>query len=261
MEPTPQASSPAIPIAIVAGFALIAVAVFFTGSRTASAPPTGNQASATESTEPRPVDATDYVRGNPNAPIMMVEYSDYDCPFCKQFHVTMNQIMDEFGVTGRVAWTYRQFPLKELHPNSPSISEAALCVGDLAGNDAFWQFTDEIFNDRSIEEFTNVTKLPRYAAEAGVDEAAYLECLNSDRMQERLESDLRSGFNAGARSTPYTVVMVGNQQFVISGAQPYETVHGIISNLIDQLDGDFDVDAVEEIPEVPRNSQGLPIVE
>lgn len=261
MEPTSKPSSPAIPIAIVAGFALIAVAIFFTGGRAASTAPEANQANATDSTEPRPVDETDYIRGNPNAPIMMVEYSDYDCPFCKQFHITMNQIMDEYGVTGRVAWTYRQFPLKELHPNSPGISEAALCVGDIGGNDAFWDFTDEIFNDRSAEEFTNVTKLPRYAAEAGVDEAAYVECLNSGRMQERLESDLRSGFNAGARSTPYTVVMVGNQQFVISGAQPYTTVRDIVSNLIDQLDGDFDIDAVEGTTDVPRNSQGLPIVE
>lgn len=261
MEPSTQKTSPTIPIAIVCGFALIALAIFFTSGR-AEAPTTNERTAAqSENSTPRPVDETDYIRGNPNAPIMMVEYSDYDCPFCKQYHATMQQIMDEYGVTGKVAWTYRQFPLQELHPNAPRISEAALCVGDIGGTTAFWDFSDRVFEDRDVDEFTNVTKLPRYAVDAGVSEADYVACLNEGRMQERLESDMRSAINAGANSTPYTVVMVGNQQFVISGAQPYETVKGIVENLIDQLDGNFDPDAVEERGEVPTNSQGMPILE
>lgn len=246
MEPdiqTQEQNSIAIPIAIIIGFAMIAVAIFFTsGSRT---PETGVTSSDTEQTlQPkntvRPVSEDDYILGNPNAPIVMIEYSDYDCPFCKQFHVTMKQILDEYGVTGRLAWVYRQFPLVDLHPNAPAISEAALCVGDLGGNSAFWTFSDIIFESREETDFTNITKLPEFAVAAGVDRMEFMDCVTSDRMLDTLKSDMSSGLAAGANGTPYTVIQVGNQQAVINGAQPYDVVKGIVENLFDQLDGTFE---------------------
>lgn len=241
MEPTTEESSPAIPIAIIGGFAMIALAIFFTnqaGGRPNTDSTQGEQTQQ-ESTA-RLVDETDYIRGNPNAPIMIVEYSDYDCPFCKQYHETMNRVIDEFGISGRVAWTYRQFPLAQLHPNSPKISEAALCVGDIGGNDAFWSFSDLIFESRSVDEPTNVTKLPQYAEKSGISEDDYIACMTDGRMRDTVVASIEDGFNSGARGTPYTVLTVGDQEAVISGAQPYEVVRGIIENLIEQLDGTFD---------------------
>ncbi|MCA9357488.1 thioredoxin domain-containing protein [Candidatus Nomurabacteria bacterium] len=261
MEPTTQKSSSAIPIAIVFGFAMIAIAIFFTSNNSnTSIKTTDTEDEVVADNTPSPVTNKDYIKGNPNAPILMVEYSDYDCPFCKSYHETMHQIMDEYGVDGRLAWVYRQYPLAELHPNSPKISEAALCVGDIGGNDAFWKFTDIIFDKRDIKEQTNVTKLPQYAEEAGVSKEEYLSCVKSGRVQEKLTVNLKDGFNSGARGTPYTVLIVGNQQAVISGAQPYDTVKGIVQNLVDQLDGTFDPDAVE-VPETKTNSEGVPILE
>ena len=109
MQPNSSKSSAVVPLAIVVGFGLIALAIYFGGGRSApeSQPVTGENAerSASASDERdniRPIDETDYIRGNPNAPIMIVEYSDYDCPFCKAFHQTMRQIMDEYGATGQV---------------------------------------------------------------------------------------------------------------------------------------------------------------
>ena len=261
MEPTQPQSSPAVPVAIICGFAMIAIAIYFT-NQNQPAQPAAVADSAEEQSEgvPRAVDDTDYILGNPNAPILMVEYSDYDCPFCKQYHNTMQQIMDEFGVTGRVAWVYRQFPLGQLHPNSPRVSEAAFCVGELGGNDAFWNFTDQIFEERQPDEPTNVTKLLQYAQDSGIDGNAYVECMESGRHQQTVEDSIRDGFNAGARGTPYTVLIVGNQQAVISGAQPYETVKGIVENLVQQLDGTFDVNTPVET-EVPTNEVGVPVLE
>lgn len=263
MEPSTQPSSPAIPIAIISGFAMIAIAIFFTSggdSAPNNATSSANETeSAEESSTPRAVTEADYIRGNPNAPILMIEYSDYDCPFCQQYHNTMNQIMDEYGVTGRVAWVYRQFPLAQLHPNAPRISEAALCVGDIAGEDAFWQFSDLIFEERDASEPTNVTRLPQYAESVGVDRDEYISCMNDQRMRPRLEQEMRDGFNAGARGTPYTVLIVGDQQAVINGAQPYETVKGIVENLLEQLDGTFDTETTEP-SEVPTTETGVPIL-
>jgi protein-disulfide isomerase len=264
MEPSQQNSSPIIPIAIICGFAMIANAIFFTnqGSGTNPEPSQAEGETADEFTDgvARSVDESDYILGNPNAPIVMIEYSDYDCPFCKQYHQTMHQIMDEYGVTGRIAWVYRQFPLAELHPNSPRISEAALCVGDIAGNDAFWTFTDLVFEERDLNEPTNVTKLTDYADQSGVDTALYAACMNEGRMEQAVEYSIRDGYDAGARGTPYTILLVGNQQAVINGAQPYTVVKGIVENLIDQLDGNFDA-TTAETGEIPTNQQGLPVLD
>lgn len=251
MEPSSTASKshPAIPIAIVLGFTMIAIAIFFTGERKADAPAAVTTASSTTlSSTPRQIDGSDYIKGNPNAPILMIEYSDYDCPFCKQYHETLNRIMDEYGVTGRVAWVYRQFPIGQLHPNSPKISEAALCVGDIGGNDAFWKFSESVFSKREIDEPTNTLNLPEYAVEAGVKKEEYISCLESRRMEGAVKKSVEDAFNIGARGTPYTVLMVGNEQAVINGAQSYETVRGIIENLLKQLDGNFTPPAQTETP-------------
>ncbi|MFW6210120.1 MAG: DsbA family protein [Patescibacteria group bacterium] len=260
-QPTPD-TSPAVPIAIIAGFAMIAIAIFFT-SRTGPAPTTPpTQSDAPTADAPRAIDDSDYIRGYPNAPIVLIEYSDYECPFCKQFHNTMKQIMDEYGVTGRLAWVYRQFPVPQLHPNSPKISEAALCVGDIGGNDAFWEFSDRIYEERDIDEPTNVTKLPEYAEAAGVSQTDYIECMDSGRMEQAVTDSMEDGFTAGVRGTPYTILMVGNQQAVISGAQPYDTVKGIVENLIAQLDGNVDPSQADiDTENLPRNPQGTPLLE
>lgn len=267
MEPNQSTGSPAVPIAIIVGFAMIALAIFVTNRGSEPAPAAVTQVDESEASEeatgvPRPVTEDDYILGNPNAPIVMIEYSDYDCPFCKQFHNTMHQIMDEYGVTGRVAWVYRQFPLAQLHPNSPRVSEAALCVGDIGGNSAFWNFSDQVFEEREIDEATNVTKLLEYAEDAGVSADDYLACMEEGRMADAVEASIRDGFNAGARGTPYTVLLVGNQQAVINGAQPYESVKAIVSNLIEQLDGEVDVDSsnASTSTPVPTNENGAPIL-
>ncbi len=245
MEPTPQtntASSLAIPIAIVAGFGLIALAIYFSGigNGTAPAPSQLPAPSPTETTTTagkiRPVDKTDYIKGNPNAPILIVEYSDYDCPFCKNFHETMTRIMDEYGVGGKVAWVYRQFPLAQLHPNAERISQAALCVGELGGNDAFWKYSDLIFAERNINEPTNITKLPEYAVEAGVSKEALVACLESGKHRETVNNSLRDGAQAGIQGTPQSFVIVGNQMAQIEGAQPYAVVKQIIDNLLGQIE-------------------------
>ncbi len=243
MEPKSNNSSIAIPIAIVIGFALIALAIYFSGmggssSQAGVAINNAQQPTATEELKPiRPVDSTDYIKGNPNAPILIVEYSDYDCPYCKSFHTTMNQIMNEYGVNGKVAWVYRQFPIAQLHPNAPRISEAALCVGDIGGNDAFWKFSDLVFQERNINEATNISKLPEYAVSAGVKKEDFMACLESGKMKSAVEASYKDGVAAGIQGTPNSFVLIGNQRAPIEGAQPYEVVKQIVENLIGQLEG------------------------
>jgi len=239
MEPTQQNSSLVVPIAIIIGFTLIALAIYFSGigRQTVVSDVKSNPNTNTPVSEIRVVDESDYILGNPNAPILLVVYSDYDCSFCKRYHETMKQIMDEYGVNGKVAWVYRQFPIAQLHPNSPRISEAALCVGEAGGNRAFWKFSDTVFAERNINESTNMTKLVDFAVEAGVDRDTYETCVRSGRHQQRIAESLMDGYEAGVTGVPHSFVIVGNQKQSIIGAEPYPVMKGIIENLIKQLEG------------------------
>jgi len=87
----------------------------------------------------------DHTNGNADARIQIVEYSDFDCPFCGRFHETMNQVMAKYGESGDVAWTYRHFPLEQIHPQAKAKAVASECVADLGGNDKFWEFSNIMF--------------------------------------------------------------------------------------------------------------------
>lgn len=237
--PPQQTQSYTLPIAIVLGFGMIAFAIYATQSPSPAsqgAASSGAQAERGTSTIP-PVNETDFIRGNPNAPIVLIEYSDYDCPFCKSFHDTMNRIMEEYGRTGQVAWVYRHFPLTQLHPNAARIAEAAECVGDLAGNDAFWQFSDLVYDSRSSNQPTDMSLLPVLATQVGVESGQFQACVSSGQFTDRVQAQYDEAFAAGARGTPYTVVMVGGQQATISGAQPYSAIRQVIEDILSQLQG------------------------
>jgi protein-disulfide isomerase len=238
--PEQKSQSLAIPIAILFGFGLIAAAIFFSGKST-EAPVVIPDLQAEQQQGSldaiNPVSENDHIRGNPNAPIVLVEYSDYDCPFCKNFHETMEQIMEEYGEDGRVAWVYRHFPLEQLHPNAPRIAQSAECVAKLGGNDAFWEFSDLIFGERETNAQTNPVLIPGFAEASGVELGAFNACLESGETKGEVEEDFTNAIAIGGRGTPHTIVMVGDQLAPINGAQPYEVVKQMIDNLITQLDG------------------------
>ncbi len=93
-----------------------------------------------------PVTEDDHLKGNANASVTIIEYSDYDCPFCSRFHMSMNSVVAK---DADLAWVYRHMPLEQLHPNAPAIARAAECVAELGGDEAFWTFTDGYFEATS----------------------------------------------------------------------------------------------------------------
>lgn len=94
-----------------------------------------------------PVTASDHILGDINADILIVEYSDLECPYCARFHTTVKDIIAQYGT--KVAWVYRHFPLDGIHPNARAKAEASECVASLGGNDAFWKYVDGTFDATS----------------------------------------------------------------------------------------------------------------
>jgi protein-disulfide isomerase len=138
-------SSINLPSAIIIAGAIIAIAIIYVKKPvTNTIIPTDNQ-QVSNKINLEPVTAKDHILGNPNAPIKIVEYSDPSCPYCKTFNSTMNQIMDKYGPSGKVAWVYRSIPLDTpdangnvLHPNARNESQAIECADILGGNEKFW---------------------------------------------------------------------------------------------------------------------------
>lgn len=234
-----------IPVAIVIAAGLIATAIYFSGGGGGPAA-TGQNNQQSDQTTPEvsvePIQEDDHIRGNPNAPIVLVEYSDFECPFCKRFHDTMNRLISEYGPEGDLAWVYRHLPLESLHPNAPLIAQASECVAEQTGTEGFWTFADLIFDERSVTELTNPERLPEFAETAGADPQEFQQCLDSGKYQEEVEASFDEAIaaNGGAQGlgTPFTLVFVGDEYVgPISGAQPYEVVKRNIDTILAQIRG------------------------
>ena len=216
----------AVPIAIVAGGIIVAVAVFMSMAQPA---PTDGSKGKPELV--RAVDTTDHILGNPAAPIKIIEYSDYYCEFCKNFDDTMHQLIANEGAGGKVAWVYRHFPLTEIHPNAFKAARAAECAAQAGGNDAFWKFSASLFKNQP----TDPSKFGALASEAGIAGDAFSSCYSgsSTDIDARIQSDRKNVVDMGARGTPFSVLLVeGSAPVVLDGAYSYEALKQIIEQAI-----------------------------
>lgn len=215
-----------IPLAVIVAGALIGGAVFFK-DRAPSVPSNGDTPSG--AIDVAPISTDDHVLGNPNADVVLITFSDIDCPFCKTFDATMRQIMDVYGKDGRVAWVYRQFPLDSLHPDARTKAESTECVASLAGNEAFWTYIGLLFTT----ENETVAGLGDIAVQAGVDKVAFEKCLSDGTFKQAVADDVAAAMKAGGRGTPYTVI-VGKDGTTapLSGALPYAQVEETLKTFL-----------------------------
>jgi protein-disulfide isomerase len=154
----------------------------------------------------RPSADRDHIRGNPDAKISLIEYSDFECPFCKRFHDTPKKLLETHG--DQVNWIYRHFPLSFHNPNAQKEAEASECVAEIGGPDKFWLFTDAIYDrTRSGGKGFAIDKLAPLVTELGLDGNAFQECLDSGRKAERVAEDLKEGASIGISGTPGSVLL------------------------------------------------------
>lgn len=188
-----------VPAAIIIAGALIAWGVFSNGDSIQT--PTENN--PTEATiEMMNVSSDDHILGNPDAEVVIVEYSDLECPFCKVFHFTTKRLMEDFGKDGKLAIVFRQFPLEQLHPKAEQEAIATECAAELGGNDVFWAYLDELFTNTPSNNGLDLALLPTFAETVGLDKAEFEACLVDPAMAERVGADYQDGLNAGVLGTP-----------------------------------------------------------
>lgn len=113
----------------------------------------------------KPISDQDHILGNPDAPVKVVEFADTECPFCKRFHPTMHQVIQEYGRSGQVAWVYRHFPIDEIHSKARKEATALECANELGGNTTFWQYTDRLYEITPSNNNLDLNELSRIAME------------------------------------------------------------------------------------------------
>ncbi len=179
-----------------------------------------------------PVGEGDYIRGNKNAKIALIEYSDTECPFCKTFHETAKNAIKEYE--GNLMWVYRHFPLDTLHPKARKQAEALECAGKLGGNDSFWKLLDKIFEVTPANNGLDNNTLPDLAKSVGLNKTTFKTCLDSGETADKVEADYQSGIKAGVRGTPGNILLdtqTGKAR-VIPGAVPYQQLKQAIDEML-----------------------------
>ncbi len=163
------------------------------------------------------------VRGSESARITIVEWSDFECPFCKQVVPTLEQVLDEYPDDVRLA--FRHFPLTRIHANAQGAAEAAVCAQDLG---AFWEFHDLMFEE---QEALTADDLKDKAARAGLDAEEFAACLERDDLAERVAADRRAGAALGVSGTP--ALFVNGRP--LEGAATYEQLVEVIQDELELM--------------------------
>lgn len=155
-------------------------------------------------------------RGPVDAPVVVVEFSDFECPYCRQTYPVLEQI--EAAYPGQIRFVYRQFPLRDIHPRAQKAAEASLCADEQG---QFWPMHELLFAD-PIE--LEVASLKVKAEALGMDRQVFDSCLDSGKYEDRVALEIREGFRLGVNGTP-TVIINGRP---LTGAQPYEAYAAVI---------------------------------
>lgn len=173
--------------------------------------------------------ATAYSKGDPDAPVTIIEFSDYQCPFCKQFADTTLPEIERYIENGQVRLVFVDFPL-QIHPQAPAAARAARCAADQGQSEAYWNMHDVLF--ASQRDWSGVQEpyqiFSSLATEIGLDGEELLACLESGRFEDEVNAGLREGIRLQVSGTP-TFFINGTR---LVGAQPFEAFQPLIEEQI-----------------------------
>lgn len=196
-----------------------------TNAKVAGVADTAPSPTPTPSVDPTPtkvdiaVTADDHIRGDKNAAVTMIEYSDFECPFCGRVQPALEQILEEYD--GQVNLVFRHFPLS-FHPSAQKAGEASECAAD---QNKFWEMHDKMFANQTA---LGVDSLKGYAKELGLNTSTFDSCLDSGKYEQKVKDGITDGSKYGVQGTPATFV----NGTMVSGAQPYENFKAAVENAL-----------------------------
>ena len=172
------------------------------------------------------VTSDDHVQGPSNAALTLIEYSDFQCPYCSRFHPTMLQLMADPAYKGKIRWVFRHFPLS-FHPNAVPAANAAECASEQG---KFWEYADGLFNAQDQEGDAFYGTL---ADKLGLNRGKFDSCYSAKKYNARITADQSSGSTAGVNGTPGTIIInkAGAKQLV-PGAVPYEQLKAMVDSAL-----------------------------
>ena len=193
-------------------------------------PKQNNSLVVNEDIEIMPITAQDHILGDPNARIIIVEYSDTECPFCKRFHGDMHKLLDTYS---DVAWVYRHYPIPSLHAKAYRESIATECAAVQGGNDTFWRYTDEVYARTNSNDSLADQELYNIAEELDLDMLAFKTCLENEETASIVDAHMADGSKNGVQGTPTSFVLKDGQLVQkIPGALPYAQLAPFIEDLL-----------------------------
>lgn len=242
-EVTPKKPVITTPVAILIGAGIIAIAVLIVGANKKNNAVVSQQgAQGQQQQQPviptsvnpsvAKIRASDYVRGDKNAPIVVIEYADSDCYYCGQFHPTMQQVMKDYD--GKVAWVYRPFPIVQLHPNAQNEAQALMCVGKLVGSTGYWNYLDTIINITLKPDPKSNLPLYTYAEGLGISKTDMTNCMTDKTITKQIADSVQEAETIGAQGTPFSIAVntKTGKQAIIPGAYPLENVKQAIDSIL-----------------------------
>lgn len=202
-----------LPIAIIIAGILIAGGIYWGGKKgpdqNTNTYTKDNQSQQSAAINIKPVDINDHIVGNIDAKAVFVEYSDTECPFCKNFHETMNKLMADTEVNKDIAWVYRHFPIDNLHSKAKKEAIATECANELGGNESFWKYLNAIYKITKSNDSLDPAELPKIAKDIGLDTKKFNTCLDSTKYDAKIQESIVDASKI-AHGTPTTIVVLKN---------------------------------------------------
>ena len=185
----------------------------------------------------RSVDDTDLMTGNTKSKVILVEYSDTQCPFCAQLYPTMKKLHEEYGP--KIGFVYRYFPLTQIHPDAFEEARAVYCVGKNLGAAKREEYVNQIFEYKWSKQNMVLPKGQKeiMARNVGVNDATFSACMQDIASSDAINASMQDGVNAGVQGTPASFVLIKTRKgyetvSLVDGARPYEFFKGVIDEAL-----------------------------
>jgi protein-disulfide isomerase len=216
-------------VSILIAGVIIAGAILYTNKHPApvvAAANAGTQQGTTASANVSAPSSSDHIIGSPTAPIVLVEYSDFQCPYCQMIYPSLKKVVSDSG--GQIAWVMREFPLYQIHPQAMPAANAAECIAEQLGSSGYFKYADAVFNDQKSLSADFSASL---AKQFGADMGKYNACIKNSTYLNKIEAQTSDAENSGGNGTPFTVVIntKTGKQYPISGALPLAQLQAVIT--------------------------------